>query len=159
MAGWWEAEIGLCYREQGIACAEGTCGHCDGARTKSKGNKMARETKAERLAREALEQQEMMLQLEKEYPLRLMATLTRAYKNNFEVVPKDTMFQLVDRDLYSKFTVSHQFSLKDDQVLDELAWTLDLKEERAREEQRKSDVRNAALSRLSDEEKMLLGLK
>jgi hypothetical protein len=121
---------------------------------------MARETKAERLAREALEQQEMLLQLEKEYPLRLMATLTRAYKNNFEVVPKDTEFQLVDRDdLYSKFTVSHQFSLKDDQVLDELAWTLDLKEERAREEQRKSDVRNAALSRLSDEEKMLLGLK
>ena len=32
MAGWWEAEIGLCYREQGILCAEGTCGHCDGAR-------------------------------------------------------------------------------------------------------------------------------
>lgn len=27
-----EAEIGLCYRETGILCAEGTCGHCDGAR-------------------------------------------------------------------------------------------------------------------------------
>ncbi len=32
MAGWWaEAETGVCYREQGIACADGTCGHCDGA--------------------------------------------------------------------------------------------------------------------------------
>jgi hypothetical protein len=33
MAGWWaEAETGLCYRNQGILCAKGTCGHCDGAR-------------------------------------------------------------------------------------------------------------------------------
>ena len=29
-----EAEVGICYREQGIVCAEGTCGHCDGARVK-----------------------------------------------------------------------------------------------------------------------------
>ena len=120
---------------------------------------MARETKAERLVREALEQREMLLQLEKEYPLRLMATLTRAYKNNFEVVPNNTVFQLVDRDdLYSKFTVSHQFSLDDDHVLDELAWTLDLKEERANEELRKQNVRAAALAKLSDEEKKLLNL-
>ncbi len=33
MAGWWEAETGICHREEGIACAEGTCGHCDGAKT------------------------------------------------------------------------------------------------------------------------------
>ena len=33
MAGHWEAATGVCYREQGIACAEGTCGHCDGAKT------------------------------------------------------------------------------------------------------------------------------
>jgi len=32
MAGHWEAETGLCYRNQGIICDEGTCGHCDGAR-------------------------------------------------------------------------------------------------------------------------------
>lgn len=33
MAGWWaEAETGLCYRNQGILCAEGTCIHCDSAR-------------------------------------------------------------------------------------------------------------------------------
>jgi hypothetical protein len=34
MAGWWaEADTGFCYREQGITCAEGTCGHCDGVKT------------------------------------------------------------------------------------------------------------------------------
>lgn len=33
MAGWWEDDTELCYKEQGIACAEGTCGHCDGAKT------------------------------------------------------------------------------------------------------------------------------
>ena len=33
MAGWWEAETGICHREEGVACAEGTCGHCDGAKT------------------------------------------------------------------------------------------------------------------------------
>ena len=32
MAGHWEAKTGLCYRNRGILCAEGTCGHCDGAR-------------------------------------------------------------------------------------------------------------------------------
>jgi hypothetical protein len=32
MSAWWEDKIGMCYREQGIACAEGTCGHCDGAK-------------------------------------------------------------------------------------------------------------------------------
>ena len=33
MAGWWaEAETGMCYRERGILCAKGACGHCDGAR-------------------------------------------------------------------------------------------------------------------------------
>ena len=33
MTGHWEAATAVCYREQGIACAEGTCGHCDGAKT------------------------------------------------------------------------------------------------------------------------------
>ena len=44
MAGWWaEAETGVCHREQGIACADGTCGHCDGA-------KMTEETAMEKIA-------------------------------------------------------------------------------------------------------------
>lgn len=33
MAGWWEEGIGFCHREEGVVCAEGTCGHCDGAKT------------------------------------------------------------------------------------------------------------------------------
>jgi hypothetical protein len=32
MAGHWEAETGVCYREEGVVCVEGTCGHCDGAK-------------------------------------------------------------------------------------------------------------------------------
>jgi len=121
---------------------------------------MARETKAERLARETAEQLVKHEATQALYPTRLMDTLTRAYKNNFEVVPNETVFHLVDRDdYYNKFTVSHQFSLADDSVLDELSWTLDLKEEAAREELRKQTVRKDALAKLNDEEKLLLNLR
>lgn len=120
---------------------------------------MARETKAERLVREAAEEAARMDALEAAYPERLMAALARAYENNYEVVPKDNQFHLVDRDdRDNTFKVSYAFSEANDAALNELDWTLTYKEEQTREERRKYEVRTAALAKLSDEEKRLLNL-
>ena len=123
---------------------------------------MARETKTERLLREAAEQEEMVVQLTKEYPRKLMRALSRAHHFGYEVVPVATAtwmgFNLLRPDGEDGFRVAYNFSLEDDNVLDEMGWTLDLLEAHKLEEQRKRDVRSAALAKLSEEEKKLLGL-
>ena len=121
---------------------------------------MARETKEDRLHREAVERAARLEAAKTAYPERLMTALTRAYANNYEVVPKNNEFRLVDRDDFDNvFTVSYAFSEASDYALDQLEWTLDYKEEQAREQRRQADVRTAALAKLNDEEKRLLNLK
>ena len=120
---------------------------------------MARETKAERLVREAAENELHLAALKAAYPERLMASMERAYENNYEVVPKNNEFRLVDRDERdSAFTVSYAFTEVNDAALNELDWTLTYKEEKVREERRKMEVRNAAWYKLNEEERKLLGL-
>ena len=120
---------------------------------------MARETKAERLAREEAENVLRLETLKAEYPERLMAALERAYENNYDVVPKNNEFRLVDRDERDNaFTVGYAFSEVNDATLNELDWTLTYKEEKVREERRKMEVRNAAWYKLTEEERQLLGL-
>jgi hypothetical protein len=121
--------------------------------------KMARETKADRLAREAAENELHLAALKAAYPERLMAAMERAYANNYEVIPKNNEFRLVDRDERDNaFTVSLAFTEVDDNTLNELDWTLTYKEEQVREERRKMEVRNAAWYKLTEEERQLLGL-
>ena len=120
---------------------------------------MARETKAERLAREEAENVLRLETLKAEYPERLMAALERAYENNYDVVPKNNEFRLVDRDdRDDTFRVSYAFTEVNDATLNELDWTLTYKEEKVREERRKMEVRNAAWYKLTEEERQLLGL-
>ena len=120
---------------------------------------MARETKAERLVREAAEHEARVEALKAEYPERLMAAMARAYENNYDVVPKNNEFRLVDRDERDNaFTVSYAFTEVNDATLNELDWTLTYKEEKVREERRKMEVRNAAWYKLTEEERQLLGL-
>ena len=120
---------------------------------------MARETKAERLAREEAENVLRLETLKAEYPERLMAALERAYENNYDVVPKNNEFRLVDRDdRDDTFRVSYAFTEVNDATLNELDWTLTYKEEKVREERRKLEVRNAAWYKLTEEERQLLGL-
>ena len=120
---------------------------------------MARETKAERLAREEAESVLRLEALKAAYPERLMAAMERAYENNYEVVPKNNEFRLVDRDERDNaFTVSYAFTEVNDATLNELDWTLTYKEEKVREERRKMEVRNAAWYKLTEEERQLLGL-
>ena len=120
---------------------------------------MARETKAERLAREEAESVLRLKTLKAEYPERLMAAMARAYENNYDVVPKNNEFRLVDRDERDNaFTVSYAFTEVSDATLNELDWTLTYKEEKVREERRKMEVRNAAWYKLTEEERQLLNL-
>ena len=120
---------------------------------------MARETKAERLAREEAENVLRLETLKAEYPERLMAALERAYENNYDVVPKNNEFRLVDRDdRDDTFRVSYAFTEVNDATLNELDWTLTYKEEKVREERRKLEVRNADWYKLTEEERQLLCL-
>ena len=121
---------------------------------------MARETKAERLAREAQERAAYEAELVATYPQRLMAMLERATEQNFELEVRDAKFVLTDRDDRSDRAVelTLTYSLDNHEALHELDWRVDLKEEREREAARRYAVKQAALAKLSKEEKELLGL-
>jgi hypothetical protein len=121
---------------------------------------MARETKAERLAREAEEKLVQQAAQAATYPQWLMATLERATKANFELTVKDGEFLLEDRDDRRDRTIALTltYSEANEEALQSLDWRVELKEEAEREALRRVTVRNAALAKLSLEERELLGL-
>lgn len=121
---------------------------------------MARETKAQRLEREAAERAAYEAEMAATYPARLMAMLERATKVNFELAVRDAKFVLRDRDDHRdrvvELTPTH--NAENQEALDELSWRVALKEEAELEAARKAAMRQAALSKLSKEERELLGL-
>jgi hypothetical protein len=121
---------------------------------------MARETKAERLAREAAEAAALAAEQAATYPQRLMAMLERATNAYFELTVKDGEFLLNDRDDRSAWTavLTMVWNTENEGELQELDWRVELKEEAEREALRRVTVRNTALSKLSLEERELLGL-
>jgi hypothetical protein len=121
---------------------------------------MARETKAERLAREAAEAAAFAAEQAATYPQRLMALLERATNANFELTVKDGEFLLNDRDDRSAgWTVLTMiWGTENEGELQELDWRLEVKEEAEREALRRVTVRNQALNKLSLEEREILGL-
>ena len=121
---------------------------------------MARETKAERLAREAQERAAYEAEMAATYPERLMAMLERATKQNFELEVRDAKFVLSDRDDRRDRPVelTLTYSKENQEALHELDWRVDMKEQAEREAARKAAVKQAALAKLSKEERELLGL-
>lgn len=124
---------------------------------------MARETKAERLAREAVEEQQRLEAAKAAYPTKLMATLSRAHYLDYEIIPCEMEFTVRKeaRSRYQEdevFRVGYHFDADNDYKLDEMGWTFDALEQEKNEELRKQQVRSQALTKLSDEEKKLLGL-
>jgi len=121
---------------------------------------MARETKAERLAREAAEKLAQQAALAATYPQRLMTMLERAQKVSFELKVKDGEFLLEDRDDrsagYTALTLTYNYEAE--VAINELDWRVEMKEEAEREAQRRVMVRNQALNKLSLEEREILGL-
>jgi hypothetical protein len=122
---------------------------------------MARETKAERLVREAAERAAYEAEMAATYPTRLMNMLERAQKANFNLVVEDGVFKLVDRDFTRRSKVVEltlEYSKGNQEGLHELDWVIDEKEAARREAARKDAVKQLALSKLSVEERELLGL-
>ena len=123
---------------------------------------MARETKAERLAREAAEQAAYEAAQAATYPERLMAALEEATtKNNYELKVRDGLFELRDRDSSDydlALTLTYQYNTHSQSALEDLEWDLRGKAQERAEAERRYQVRQAALNKLSKEERELLGL-
>lgn len=117
---------------------------------------MSRETKEQSIAHEAVENVVRLTT----YPDRLMSMLRRATQANYELgVSVDHTFTLVDRDdRYNKFKLAVQFDENSDLSLQELDWTLEVKEKQAREQERQRQIRQNALAKLTDEERKFLNL-
>ena len=120
---------------------------------------MARETKIQRLAREEQERVAYEAELKSTYPQRLMEMLERAQNVNFELTVKDGKFLLNDRDASRDIvSLTLTYDTQNERAMQELDWRVDLKEEEEREAQRRALVRNQALSKLTQEERELLGI-
>ena len=121
---------------------------------------MARETKAERVAREAQARLQQEAALAESYPNRLMAMLERAVNQNFELTVRDAKFVVEDRDARRDRTVelTLTYNRANQEALHELDWRVDAKEEAERKALYRVQVRNAALNKLSQEEREILGI-
>jgi len=121
---------------------------------------MARETVAQRTARLETEQAQREAVAKATYMTRVMSVLERATKANFELEVRDRLFVLEDRDdrRGGTYRFPAEWSLDADNALDSLEFEVGYKEEAMREAARRAQVRAAALSKLSQEERELLGL-
>jgi hypothetical protein len=121
---------------------------------------MARETKAQRLEREAVEQAQRVEVAKATYTERMMAVLARSVKENFELTVEFNQFLVADRDdrRASPFFVYAEWTVVSDMALYELEMAVELKEEARVEREQKSQARAAALAKLNAFERDLLGL-
>ena len=122
---------------------------------------MARETKAQQLAREAAMQAEQEMVRAMSYPTHLMEVLERATKMNYELTVELGKFRLWNRDDSSyegDYLLDLRYSKAADRTLDDLELSVQGKEEAAAEAERRRTVRANAMAKLSAEEREALGL-
>lgn len=128
---------------------------------------MTRETKAERIAREAQERFARQEKLAESWPTRLLALLERAQYTDFELRIRDQKFVISDGGPFQgspwlhnerelEFTLEH--SDANEKTLSDLEWQVDSREEQLREAERQLQLKKSALSKLTDEERKVLGL-
>jgi hypothetical protein len=120
---------------------------------------MARETKAERQAREAAEREQYLAEQAASYPQRLMEVMQRAQAVDFDLeVKSDCMFHVYDRERYTTYELDYFYSVDSDEVWATLRFRVEMLEEENAEEERKYLAKKAALAKLTKEEKALLNL-
>lgn len=122
---------------------------------------MARKTKsmveADRQAAQAAQEAEERLA----YPSRLLAAMEEATtKSNFEMTVKGGYFALRDRDERGNYVYSLAYSYNSNTqfVLEDLEDALRMKAEERAESERRYEMKKTALSKLSKEEREVLGL-
>ena len=120
---------------------------------------MARKTKAEREA-EAAAYRELREKIARDaYPAMLIDTLARATNLSFDLRVRDGKFVVSDCNDYENFwTLTYDYTPDADSDLDMLRWELEEQEQAIAEANRKIQARQAALAKLSKEERELLGL-
>jgi hypothetical protein len=122
---------------------------------------MARETRAQRLARELEETAQRVEVAKATYTERMMAVLERAAKENFELEVRDGKFRVEDRDdrrFSGTFYLPPAWDTMSDVDLFQLEVAVELKEEARAEREQKANARAAALAKLNAFERDLLGL-
>ena len=125
---------------------------------------MTRETKAQRREREEAEREAYLEELEalrkETYPDQLLTLLERACKANFEITASNGMLQVADQDDRRDYVVL-PINYINAWCADRLAGLERLirdKEYIKQEDERKYQLRQSALAKLSEEERKELGL-
>jgi hypothetical protein len=121
---------------------------------------MAREAKEQRLAREAAENAAYEAEQKATYPQRLMAMLERATKVDFELTVQSGWFVVTERNNRDKeeYEFSLEYGATNESNLEGLGWDVRYKEQEQEEAQRKYQLRQNALAKLSKEEREELGV-
>lgn len=123
---------------------------------------MARETKAQRLEREEAERNAYYETLRNSYFTRLMEVLEKATAVGFVLTVKEGMFNVETQEGHyrdrSYFTLSSESTTDNEDVLESLSWRADLVLAKQKEAERKYQLRQTALAKLSKEEREELGL-
>ena len=123
---------------------------------------MVRKTKAELEAEAQAAREQREAEAREAYPNLLMDALERATKLGFGIVVRDKKFLIVDRNSHSSVNdmpgLTYKYTPDSDAALDMLRWDLDQLEAAEAEANRKWLARQAALAKLSEEERELLGL-
>ena len=120
---------------------------------------MARKTKAEREAEAQAAREQREAEARAAYPALLMNALERATILSFELEVRNGTFRVRDRNSPNdSWELTYEYTLESDDILDSLQRELAWQEEKEAEANRKWLARQAALSKLSDYERELLGL-
>ena len=122
---------------------------------------MARETKTQRLERKQAERAAYEAEMAATYPQRLMDTLERATAENFEIYVRDKKFHVSnidDRDDRFELTLNFGYDQENEDALNNLDWVIGIKESERHEANRKYQLKQQALGKLSKEEREVLGL-
>ena len=114
---------------------------------------MAKETKAERAARLDQERTEHEQKMQAAYPLRLMTLLERVTATGgFDIDVMNMMFRITGRDREQTWNLSYDYvDYYDD--MEELEYVLQMMEDEEAERQKYYTVCNAALEKLTPEER------
>jgi hypothetical protein len=125
------------------------------------GLKMARKTKAELAAEREAVEAERRSQEKMAYPTRLMMALEEATtKNDYELEVRNGMFSLRDRNSRSDLTLSLTLAYTENSfnALETLEYDLEQAADERAEAERRYAMKQAALTKLTKEERELLGL-
>jgi hypothetical protein len=121
---------------------------------------MPRETKAEKEARIKAEQEQNQRELEQAYPQIIWVLAERACKVGFTLTVENGLFVFEDpNDRHNtKYIISLEYSVDNYLISEEFDWKVTDRECERQEKQRKQQLRATALTKLTEEEREVLGI-